>query len=48
MQTTKQMTVITPNRVIKNEKSRDNGNIGHTRYRGKTNKAKTQHRKLKR
>ncbi len=34
--------------AIKNEQSRNTGNIGHTRNRTKTNKAKTQHRKLKR
>ena len=38
-------------RVIKNGQSRDTDNIGHTRYRTKTNKTQqyntTQHRKLK-
>ena len=33
---------------IKNGQSRDTGNIGCTRHRTKTNKTKTQHRKLKR
>ena len=35
--------------MIKNGKSRERGNIGHTRHRAKTdkNKNKTQHRKLK-
>ena len=34
--------------AIKNEQSRNTGNIGYTRNRTETNKAKTQHRKLKR
>ena len=44
MQTTKQMTVIAPNRVSKNGKSRENG---HTRYRVKTNKRKNTKQKTK-
>jgi hypothetical protein len=47
MQTTKQMTVIAPNRVSKNGKSRENGNIWHTRYRAKTNKRKNTKQKTK-
>jgi hypothetical protein len=34
--------------AIKNGQSRETVNIGFTRHRTKTNKTKTQHRKLKR
>jgi hypothetical protein len=35
-------------RTTKNGQSRETGNIGHTGHRTKTDKIKTQHRKLKR